>query len=213
MTVPPFHFKECVTLVSPTGRKAADLYVLREEIKSAPAGCLFHHVHQFFLKTDVVPMPYPNDFAVWAARDLQDPALAERFAQVDPYRLPDIESLRRVLVEIIDAYLEAFPPPRPVLPGCEFFFNDARTIVLDTGYQAHDLLSFLETLEHINSSSLYYHLFQAPMRLHRPADDFSLWLEEGLGEPDLAARIRRLDPYLLSLEELRKALLQILRAA
>lgn len=210
MSVPPFRFHECVSLVEPTGRKASDLYELRNGIHECPPGCLFHHTHQFFLKAEAVPMPYPNDFAIWADRDLHVPALAEHFAMADPYRLPDIETLRGALLGIVDDYLQKYPAPRPVLPGSEFFFNDARTIVLDTGYEAADLSSFREALGRVNPSVLYYHFFQARIRLHRPSDDFSIWIEDCLGLGEAAARIRRLDPHLLTLEELRRALLAIL---
>jgi hypothetical protein len=45
-------------------------------------------------------------------------------------------------------------------------------------------------------------MFESPMRLKRPENDFSAWLKS-IGEEDLAKEISGLDPYRLNLDGLR----------
>jgi hypothetical protein len=57
--------------------------------------------------------------------------------------------------------------------------------------------------------SLYFHIFEAKLRLQRGANDFSLWLEDCLGEKELAEQITRLDPYNYTMENLREIIIQL----
>lgn len=41
-------------------------------------------------------------------------------------------------------------------------------------------------------------------------DDFSEWIDTSLGLPEVAERIRKIDPYQLSLEEIREKVLEAL---
>ena len=50
-------------------------------------------------------------------------------------------------------------------------------------------------------------MFEARLRLERAENDFSYWFE-GIGQKDLAAEVARLDPYTMTLEALRKTLIQ-----
>ncbi len=206
-----FKFFECTRLIQPTGRKARDLTELLSCIEIVAPGVIYHHTHEYYLKASIQAPEYPNDFAVWAAQDLEERALAEKLACLDLYAYRDIESVRQVLSKIIKSYLVENPQPRPVRNGEEFFFNDAVTIVMESGPEAKTLPSFIEALRTVGTSSIYFHFFEARMRLQRPSDDFSIWLEQDLDRPDLAQKIRKLDPYLYSLEGLRKEILSILQ--
>src|SRR5512135_2948532 len=117
-TVRPFEFRQCAILVKSTGRKARNLKELRDLIGSASDNCLFHHVHQYFLKGHILEQT--NDFAEWAAESLEERALAERLSSVDPYAFASLAAVRSALLTVIDEYLGAFPEPRDVLPGNEF---------------------------------------------------------------------------------------------
>jgi len=57
-------------------------------------------------------------------------------------------------------------------------------------------------------SAIYFHLVEARMRLGRGQNDFAAWLEHGLDLPDLAAKVRAVDPYAGSLERARTRLIQ-----
>ena len=203
MDVAPFRFMECTHLLELTGVQAFDLHSLLEGLRTVSSGAIFHHTHQYMLKAQIQTPVYPNDFARWAADGLEDRVLAEKLSDLDPFAFTSIEDVRQELIRIVEDYLEHYPPPRPVLAGREFFFNDARTVVLPTALEAVDLPSFREALLRVNVSSIYFHFFQAKLRLHRQADDFSLWFETSLGRPDLARRLQKIDPYMYSLEDLR----------
>ena len=84
-----------------------------------------------------------------------------------------------------------------------------KTFILPTPYVAHDLEEFKEILKKITRSSLYFHIFEARMRLKNTDNDFSRWLR-GLGKERFAAEISRLDPYTYTLEGLREEIISII---
>lgn len=206
-----FKFFECTRLIQPTGRKAQDLGQLLSLINMVGPGVIYHHTHQYYLKASIEVPEYSNDFAVWAAQSLEERALAEKLASLDLYAYRQIEEVRQALNGTIKSYLSQNPPPRSVRNGDEFFFNDAVTIVMEVGPEVKTLTRFIEALRTVGTSSIYFHFFEARMRLQRPSDDFSIWLEQSLGQTGLAQNIRKLDPYLYSLEGLRQEILSILQ--
>lgn len=82
-----------------------------------------------------------------------------------------------------------------------------RTFIIPTSHEAHDLREFRDILEKISINSIYFHVFESRLRLGKDTNDFSEWLE-GIGETHLAREITRLDPYTITLEGLRKELIQ-----
>lgn len=209
----PFRFLECTSLIQPTGKHAQDLSELLSLIRVVDPGVIYHHTHQYFLKAAIETPEYPNDFSVWAARSLEERALAEKLANLDLYAFSEIEQVRGALIEIIVSYLGENPVPRPARTGDAFFFNDAVTIVAETGFEADTLAAFVGALDRVGTSSIYFHFFEARYRLRRPADDFSVWIGAELNRPDLAQAIRGLDPYQYSLEGLRDRIVSLLRGS
>jgi hypothetical protein len=65
------------------------------------------------------------------------------------------------------------------------------------------LTEFRNILATGDASVIYYHNFEAILRLGRRKGDFALWIEEQLDLPELAQRISRLDFYMISLESIR----------
>ena len=74
---------------------------------------------------------------------------------------------------------------------------------MPTPYVAWNLREFVECLKKIGVHSLYFHIFEARLRLERVTNDFSFWIKTSVGEPELAVEISRLDPYTFTLEALR----------
>jgi hypothetical protein len=64
-------------------------------------------------------------------------------------------------------------------------------------------------LKKITVDSIYYHMFEARLRLERGQNDFSLWLDTSLGEKRIAEEISRLDPYTRTLDNLRTTIIGI----
>jgi hypothetical protein len=186
-----------------TGRRASDAIELLEILGQVSPESIFHHMHQYFLKPHVRPPAYPNDFAVWVADALEEKSLAERLANLNPFEFAGIEDVRRELVRIISEFLKENPPPRPVLAGKEFFFNEGVTLVIPTGLEAANMKEFLNALKLVDHSSIYFHFYEARLRIGKEKDDFSRYL---------ASKISSLDPYMYTTEVLRKKIVALLQA-
>ncbi len=201
-----FEFKQCITLVKATGKKAKTLRELRDLIAGVSEESILHHTYQYFLKGHV--LEYTNDFAHWAGKSLEESALAEHLSNIDPYSYKDIGQLRTELLKAVDGYLEEFPEPREALPRDEFFFNETVTLIFSAGFRAQNLAEFLTAIKQVDGSSLYYHFYDARLRLGIKADDFSQWFSDGLGKNDLAEKIRRIDPFMHNLEGIRELMVK-----
>ncbi len=77
------------------------------------------------------------------------------------------------------------------------------TLIFSAGFRAQNLAEFLTAIKQVDGSSLYYHFYDARLRLGIKADDFSQWFSDGLGKSDLAEKIRRIDPFMHNLEGIR----------
>jgi hypothetical protein len=65
-----FEFKQCVSIIKSTGKKAKNLRELREVISIVSDESIFHHTYQYFLKGHI--LEYTNDFAHWAGESLRN---------------------------------------------------------------------------------------------------------------------------------------------
>lgn len=202
----PFEFRQCISILKSTGKKAKNLRELRNLIAVISDDCIFHHTYQYFLKGHI--LEYTNDFAHWAGESLEERALSERLSNIDPYDFKDITDLRNELINVINEYLKMFPEPREAMPGDEFYFNETVTLIFPVGIRARNLAEFLTAMRHINMATIYYHFYEARIRLGGGIDDFSRWVEDAFGKKELANRIRAIDPFMHSLEEIKKHILE-----
>ena len=200
--IQPFDFRACISVLKSTGKKARNLRELRDIISVVSEDCLFHHTYQYFLKGHV--LEYTNDFAHWAGESLEERALAERLANIDPYDLGSIDAVRRALVDAIDDYFVHFPEPREAMASDEFYFNETVSLVFPVGVRARNLAEFLAAVKYVDAASIYYHFFEARMRLGSGKDDFSSWMDQALGKTELALKVRSIDPFMHSLEDIRR---------
>lgn len=196
-----FEFKQCITMLKATGRKARNLREFRDALAAVGGGSIFHHTYQYFLKGHI--LEYTNDFAHWAGESLEERALAEHLSNIDPYDYGDVEDMRQALAKAVDEYIELFPEPRDAMAGAEFFFNETISFVFPAGVRARNLAEFLMAVKYVDNSSLYYHFYDARQR-RGGFDDFSLWMGEALGKGELAKRVRAIDPFMHSLEGIRE---------
>ncbi len=196
-----FEFRECVTLVKSTGKAAANLRQLKEMLAVVPDESIFHHTCQYFMGS--LGLEYTNDFAQWAGDLLGERVLAEYLSNIDPYEFATMDEMRKGLLDVIDVYLERFPEPRDAMPGGEFFFNETVTLIFPAGVRARNLAELLTGIKYVDTNSIYYHFYEARLRLGGAADDFSVWLEDSLGKTELAGRIRSIDPFMHSVEGIR----------
>lgn len=206
-----FEFKQCITLLKSTGRRAGTLRQLREQIAVISGQSLFHHTYEYFLKGHV--LVYANDFAHWAGESLEESALGEHLSGIDPYDFHDVEGLREELLRVIDEYLAVFPEPREVLPDDEFYFNETVTMVFPAGIRARNLAEFLMAIRHVDRSALYYHYFDSRRRRGDGRDDFSAWIADGLGKEELGIKIAAIDPFMHSIEGIREHIAEAVEKA
>ena len=85
--------------------------------------------------------------------------------------------------------------------------------VLPTPYQARTLREFTDVLEKVQLESIYSHLYESKLRLAKPANDISHWIESQFGLQELARQAGQLEPYSLNGEGLRRELIRLLREA
>lgn len=206
----PFVFITCHELKEMLGRTAWDERELLEGIEEVPADSIHYHTLSYFLRSKYLASPYPNDFATWAAIQVRDRVLGERLAVVDPFDYEDIELLRSELVTIIDDHLSSLPTVPRVVYGEPFHFMRSVIIEIPTGIEVHTLREFRDGVQAVDLGAIYYHFFGVVRRRNHLHADPGVWLEEELGLSDLAERIRRLNPYVSSLDGFRTRLLALL---
>lgn len=199
-----FEFKQCVSLLKSTGRNAMNLRELRDVIAVVSDESIFHHTYQYFLKGHV--LEYTNDFAHWAGESLEERALSEHLSNIDPYAFKNIYELRQELLNVIDSYLENFPEPREAMIGDEFYFNETITFIFPVGIRVKNLAEFLIAVKYVDATAIYYHFYEARVRLG--VDDFSKWLEDSLNKKELSEKIRSIDPFIYSIEGIREHIIE-----
>ncbi|MBI3306185.1 MAG: hypothetical protein HYZ84_00055 [Candidatus Omnitrophica bacterium] len=208
--VGPFHFFTRLNLRELTGLKAKNVRELLELIRTVPGSVIYHHTHHYLQRHQLLSPEPPNDFAFWVTEILQEQKLGEKLVSVNTSDFKSIRDLREKIIATIEQHLkESKEELRTAHKGEEFHFIKSISFIFPTGYVAHDLSEFSAILKKITVYSLYFHMFEAKLRLEKGSNDFSLWMEKSLGEKELAQRIVRLDPYTYTMEALRQKIIQL----
>lgn len=207
----PFRFSTRLHLSELTGLRAATLPQLLDVIKNVSDSCIYHHTHRFLQQHQYLSPEPPNDFSYWVAEVLGEDELGERLSSIDTIQFTSIGQLKEQIVATIEQYLKENPQAKLKFarPGEEFHFIKTISFIIPTNYVVHNLNEFAEVLEKITINSLYFHIFEARLRLGRENNDFSNWIETSLGNKAIAKKISRLDPYTHTLEDLRKTIIRI----
>jgi hypothetical protein len=208
MTIGPFVFQTERRLVRLTGRRARTLSELVTHLRQVSGACVFYHTHHLYLSHHFRRPVFYNDFASWTDEALQERVLAEQLAAVDLLAFTAIRPLREALLAVMEQYLRQGVLERGCPPGDEFHFCQSQSFVMPTGVVADSPVELFRQLERVTSQSLFYHFFGARLRLGRSTNDFSAWLE-AQGETLIARAIDRLDPYAVSLDELKEQIILI----
>lgn len=208
----PFRFCTRLHLSELTGLRAATLGQLLALIKEVSGSCIYHHTHRFLQQHQYLSPEPPNDFAYWVAEILGEDELGEKLSSIDTIAYQTIRGLREAIVSTIEAYLKDNPLSKLKFarPQEEFYFIKSVSFILPTNYLVYDLNEFLHVLKKITIDSIYFHIFEARLRLEKPTNDFSLWIENSLGDKKLGDAISGFDPYTRTLEDLRKTLIRII---
>jgi len=204
----PFCFYTRVTQVELLGKKARNVKDLLEGIRRAPSSSIYHHTHRFLQQHRYFSPEHPNDFSYWITNALGLRKLGENIASVNVIQFNKIEQLRCRFIEILEDYTRAVSRPRNCIPGEEFHFMSSRIFVIPTPFKAQTIEEFLGCLKRITLHSVYFHVFEARIRIKKQDNDFSRWLKD-LGCAELADEILHLDPYTYTIEGLRKKIIRI----
>ncbi|MBU0895357.1 MAG: hypothetical protein KJ584_02040 [Candidatus Omnitrophica bacterium] len=207
----PFKFYTRLNLTELTGLFASNLRQIVRHIKKVPVSSIYHHTHRFLQQRQYHSPEPPNDFAYWISNVLGEKELSEQLASIDMARFSDINSLRNAIVEIIDLYLKKnfLSGFRHLEKNEAFCFMKSVSFILPTSYVVTDLKEFMEALKNITTDSIYFHTFEARLRIGRETNDFSDWIKYSIGNKKLADEISRLDPYTHTLEELRMVMIRL----
>ncbi len=207
----PFHFCTRMHLSSLTGLKASNLKELLDIIRDAPGSCIYHHTHRFLQQHQFLSPEPPNDFSYWVREVLGEESLGEQLASIDVMQFPTIRGLREKIIETIENFLSQDPIAQKKFArtGEEFVFIRSISFIVWTDYFAANLKEFIESLKKVTIDSIYFHIFESRLRLEKPTNDFSSWLEASLDAKILADKIATLDPYTLTLEDLRMKIVRL----
>jgi len=208
----PFRFYTRLHLSELTGLRAATLGQLLDLVKKVPGSCIYHHTHRFLQQHQYLSPEPPNDFAYWVTDVLGEDELGERLASIDTMRYSTIRRLREEIAATIQDYLRNNPLAelKFAREGEEFHFIKSVSFILPTNYVAYDLGEFVDILKKITIDSIYFHIFEARLRLEKGTNDFSNWMETSIGNKELADNVSSLDPYTCTLEDLRKTIIKII---
>lgn len=210
-TLRPFAVKDCALVAIATGKKAQNLTELRDNLETIAPGSIYYHFWGRLLRPRFDVPQYLNDFATWSHYSLHDDTLAERLAIVDPTEFEGLESLRHELVEIVEQRLDEVEWPPWAKSDRQFHFIRSQIVVFDTQLVVEDPEDLVQLVPRMSLGSIYYHFIDARRRTEESKDDFHAWLtafDDTYSE--LCRRLESLDPYFVTLTDLRQHLAQIL---
>lgn len=209
----PFSVMSCALSIIATGERASSLIELRDKLMTTHVGCIYYHFWGAHLHSQFIYPEYHNDFAGWAHSSLHDDTLAERLSVIDPTEYNNLESLRLDLIEVVEYRLEE----REIVPWTsredQFHFIRSKIILFKTPHSILQPEELANIIPILSTSSIFYHFIDARRRTPEQLDDFSTWLS-GFGNEyaELIHKIKGIDPYYLSLVELRQELSRIMTA-
>ncbi|UCF05939.1 MAG: hypothetical protein JSV33_02570 [bacterium] len=202
-----FEVKDCALAAIATGKHAENLKELRNIIVTIQPSSLYYHFWGQLLRPRFDDPEYNNDFAIWARHALHDGILAERLGMLDPVEFPDLEDLRRELVDIIEEHLD----DSEIVPWChtdqQYHFITSQIVVFNTNKTIERPRELVKAVPSMTRSSVFYHFIDARRRTFGNMDDFSAWLY-GFNNRyvDLCNLLSTVDPFFSTLSELRQQL-------
>jgi hypothetical protein len=211
--IAPFAIKDCALVALATGRKARLLPELRSELAGIHPASIYHHFWGGLLQPRFEAREYNNDFAAWVRNGIHDAVLAERLSALAPTGFPDLDALRREIIELIDTRLDEVEHLIWARSSRQFEFVRSQIVVFDTERQLRHPAELAAVAGELSVSSIFYHFIDARRRTPDGRDDFSDWLTAcGDEYAPLCERLAGIDPFFGTLGELRDELAQELAA-
>lgn len=205
-----FFVKDCALAAIATGIRAQSLIELRDKLSIVPISCIYYHFWGGRLRTSFEYREYHNDFSFWVHHVLHDEVLAERLEILDPTEYNTMEELRDDIIGIIDTRLEEVDTIAWIKGQNQFHFISSKIVVFETPHQVQEPHELVQVLPRMTSSSFFYHFIDSGRRITNRKDDISSWLESYQDKYlPLVNEIRKVDPYLISLSDLKNKLIQM----
>ncbi len=201
----PFRFVDAFYLVVVGLESAHTLRDFAKQLAKASQLCIFCHTFHSLATHHYTA--YSSDFAQWVMAGCNEGELAELLGAIDVRQFVELEDLRAALLREVDEYLAAHPESaeRPAFEP--FYFSETREAVLPINRQASNLAELADGVRQMSLHSLHYHFVNSRLRLHLRTNDFSNWIENELGFPELGLQIKRVDFYTNTLPEVREEIL------
>jgi hypothetical protein len=204
-----FVFQTERRLVALSGLRASNLDGLLLGLREVPGSSIFYHTHHMYLSHHFETPGFSNDFALWTSEALQEERLGEQLSAIDLLSFTSIRDLREAIISTIEKGVqESGHRQRECPPNDEFHFCRSKSFIMPTGIVAANPEEFFRVLPGVSNVSLFFHFFEARLRLERPTNDFSQWLE-WRGETGIAKAINALDPYSVTLDELKLKMIRL----
>jgi hypothetical protein len=200
----PFEFDTAPFLSRINNQVAGNLAELRDGIAHSSDASIFYHTYQTLGRNHFLTEGFSNDFAQWVLAALNRAGLAERLAGIDVRDYVSIAEIRADLVRMITDHCEADPRDAQLSAFEPFYFLEAVEVTVPLGVTASNLAEFRNGINHIGHASFYHHFIASRLRLQLQTNDFSHWLENSLGLPELARRCNQIDVYANTIDTVRQ---------
>jgi hypothetical protein len=211
--VKPFYFNTSAHLLRITQQRSNTLSEFVNALGACPEGSIFQHSFRTLHEHHFIREGFSNDFAHWASFACNEPSLAEGLASVDVREFTAIAELRERFLTIVKDFLRRSPGAGARSARETFYFCASDIVVIPTTFVAHTLREFVEGLRGVSVHSIHHHFIEARLRLKLMSNDFSQWLHEDLGLTEAARQLNRMDIYTVTLEDVRKQIIQVVERA
>jgi len=209
----PFYFNTSAHLLRIGRERAVTLGQLLQALRTCSEDSIFQHTFRTLEEHHFIREGFSNDFAHWAFSACNEPELAERLASVDVREFTSVESLRDLIVHIVDSYIASNPSAGERIAREPFYFCASDTVILPTPFVADNLPTFADGLARVSVHSIHHHFIEARLRLKLVSNDFSLWLQEEMEMDQAARRLNHIDIYTATLEDVRRQIIRIVESA
>ena len=205
----PFYFNTSEHLLRIGKQKASTLPELLQTIETCPDDSIFQHTFRTLQEHHFIRQGFSNDFAHWSLSACDEPALAEQLASVDVRNFTAIDGLRQRMAVILREFLQQHPKSNAHRCKEAFYFCASDILVLPTKFVADSVPLFVDGVKQVGVHSLHHHFIEARLRLHLMSNDFSEWLKDEAGLPQVADAIERIDIYSNSMEGVRQQIVRL----
>lgn len=202
----PFRFVTVSYLTRIENQSAMTLGGLRDGLEKCSDESIFYHTFQSLGRHHFLTEGFSNDFAQWVLAALNYPVLAEQLAAPDIRGYLALNDLRSDLLRITDDYCRCRSEEVGRVAFEPFYFCESVEVTIPHPLEAWTLEQLRSGLEHLSNESFHYHFLVSRLRLGLRTNDFSVWVENELGLPNLAKRINYIDVYTNTVEGARARL-------